>query len=65
MKPITIWSTVSKDGKIKHNHIQDGHVQGDYPEPLYSQFTNQKAWKNIRWKSEFAYLTDDNKVVRE
>ena len=55
MKPITIWSTVNKDGKIKHNHIQDDWILNSHPSPTKREFTNQKAWKNLKWKREYGY----------
>ena len=30
MKPITVWKTIFKES-IKHNHIEDGHVEGEKP----------------------------------
>lgn len=63
MKHITIWSIITEDGKIKHNHIQDGWVFDINPQPKSNKFTNQKAWVKLNWIGKFAYLDDENKVV--
>lgn len=61
--PITIWSTISEEGNVKHNHIQNGHVEGGFPLPLKPEFTNQRAWAKMEWKKEFGYLVN-NVVLR-
>ncbi|XBW80149.1 hypothetical protein ABRD05_16575 [Bacillus velezensis] len=45
-KMITVWYKYDDKGnEAKLNHIEDGWVDGEYPKPIDSSFTNQKAWK--------------------
>lgn len=53
---ITVWSVVKDSGEIVHNHIEEGWVDGTYPKPLKFEFTNQRAWKNMKWNKEHAML---------
>ena len=66
MKPITIWLcwTKQKNGshEWEHNHIEDGHVEGDFPKPVVD-VPGQKGWKNFKWSKMHAYL-DDKGVVQ-
>jgi len=63
VKKITKWSVITNDGKIKHNHIEDGWVKGDFPQPIKKEYTNQKAWEKLSWIRTVAYLDDQNRVV--
>jgi len=63
MEIITVWSTVDKDGNIKHNHIEDGWKYEDFPKPIKEDFSNQRAWKKLSWTYQHGYLMDDNKIV--
>jgi hypothetical protein len=58
-KAITVWS-VYRDDAYHHNHIEDGHVDGDKPVP---RFPSQRGWTSRGWRKTFAYLVD-GKVVR-
>lgn len=70
MGKITVWKKVVKkkveDGhiylKYEFNHIQDGWVDGDYPQPFKDEYVNQVNWKNDSWVKEFKYLVD-GKIV--
>lgn len=53
---ITKWSVKKDDGSVSFNHIEDGWVDGDYPKPLKQEFTNQTAWKNMKWIKEYVHL---------
>lgn len=58
MKKITIWERliIDKEKNIKefrHNHIEDGHVEGDKPIP---KFKSQNGWKSYIWRKTFGYL---------
>lgn len=63
MKKITIWSTVDKNGESKFNHIEDGWAHRDHPQPIKKEFTNQKAWSNLKWSRLHGYLLD-GKVIK-
>lgn len=63
MNKVTLWSVLSKDGTSKHNHIQDGWVEGDKPKQFKDEFVNQSAWKKIDWEREYAFISDDNKII--
>jgi hypothetical protein len=54
---ITVWS-VDKNGKLSHNHIENGWVEGDIPQPLKPVFKNQLSWANMKWHKRFTYLKD-------
>jgi len=56
--PITEW-TRRIDRIWAHNHIQNGHVEGDKPTGEPHQTAN---WAKGEWKKEHKYLVD-NKVV--
>ncbi|MDF2534116.1 MAG: hypothetical protein K0R18_273 [Bacillales bacterium] len=66
MKPITVWEVAKGNDVIEyeHNHIEDGHVDGEYPLPLKPEFTNQKSWKNFSWRKTFAHLDKNYRVVK-
>jgi len=60
LKTITKWYRISKDeaGNIKSinfNHYEEGHVDGDYPLPFSSEYSNQVAWKKEKWTKTFSY----------
>ncbi|MDK2600794.1 hypothetical protein QO179_25180 [Bacillus stercoris] len=63
MKEITIWTLVTETSE-KHNHIENGWAEGEYPTPTKSEYKNQEAWNKLDWKKEFGYLDDQNKVCR-
>ncbi|MNJ90614.1 hypothetical protein D3C87_82480 [compost metagenome] len=65
MKKVTVWKILKGDTKlvVEHNHIEDGHVEGTYPQPLDPKFKNQLSWKNFEWQKEFSYLDENNKVI--
>lgn len=63
MKMITIWRQVNEDGSTKLNHIEDGWTKSEHPEPKSERFTNQTAWKNMKWERKNGLLTDDFKVL--
>jgi Zn-finger domain-containing protein len=54
---ITVWSMIEK-GVIRHNHIENGWVDNDYPKPLKGEYVNQKAWKNMKWIRKYAHLVN-------
>lgn len=55
---ITVWNYVNDKGVIFHNHIENGWVDGDYPKPKKVEYTNQQAWKNMKWQKKYAHLVD-------
>lgn len=63
MRKITKWSVITDDGKIKFNHIEDGWIKGEYPQPIKQEYVNQKAWEKLNWIRTVGYLDDQNRVV--
>lgn len=63
MRPVTLWTMITKDG-ARFNHLQDGHVEGDYPLPLKPEYKQQRSWAKGKWIKEHAYLNDKWVVVR-
>ncbi|WEG18580.1 hypothetical protein PQ478_08860 [Alkalihalophilus pseudofirmus] len=61
-KAITVWSVITEFG-VKLNHIEDGWVNGDKPQPIKKEFTNQLAWQNLKWKKEHKILNEKRQVV--
>ncbi|NUJ17452.1 hypothetical protein FKN04_12790 [Bacillus glycinifermentans] len=67
LNKITIWSVITEEGNLKHNHIEDGWNYGGHPEPISEKFSNQKAWKKLNWHKEHGYLVDGKveNMIRE
>ncbi|UHC66481.1 hypothetical protein [Bacillus sp. FCW2] len=64
VKMITVWYKYDDKGnEAKLNHIEDGWVNGEYPNPIYPSFPNQEAWKKSDWERKYAYLDEQNKVL--
>lgn len=62
---VTIWNRWNpKSETYEHNHIQKGHIGGEYPLPLAEDFKEQKSWKSIKWQKEFGVLLNGNKVIK-
>ena len=63
MKPITTWKRFNEDTqKWSHNHIEDGHIEGDqYLKPVGSE-SQTANWSKGTWIHEHKHL-HDNKVV--
>lgn len=55
---ITVWNIVSDKGIVLHNHIENGWSDSNYPTPIKESFSNQKAWKNIKWVRKYAHLVN-------
>ena len=52
--PITIWRRIyhgDKELVVKHNHIEDGHVNGIVP-------VGHSSWKAYQWIKSFGYLVN-------
>lgn len=67
-KPVTKWYklSVNTDGVVtgkSFNHYSDGWVDGEYPQPFHSSFSNQAAWSKDKWVKEFTYITNDHKLL--
>lgn len=63
MQKITVWGVSDDTGwVVKHNHIENGWVEGDKPQPIKKEYTNQLGWQKLEWLREYAYLID-GKVV--
>ena len=64
MIPITVWKKLNtKTGIYEHNHIEDGHVVNKKP---IGKFKHQaKLWMSQDWLREYAFLNDNNTIVRE
>lgn len=69
MKRITIWrkriNEPERDWFSIHNHIEDGWVTGDKPEPLNKDFKQQKDWVKANWIKHFGYLINGRVVLME
>lgn len=59
VRPITVWQ-VEEAGKLKHNHIEDGHSHRSAPLAT-SQY--QKWWELAQWQRSHAWLNEANEVV--
>lgn len=63
MTPVTVWQRwigPRHDQRLEHNHIENGHSDRLYPQPISEE---QKAsWAGQTWVRTHAYL-DDGKVV--
>ena len=63
LKPVTLWAVWnSKTKKYVHNHLEDGHVSGDKPEP---KFPAQQGWLSSKWRKEHKYLNHECRIVDE
>ena len=63
MQPLTVWEVWDEDHKgWQHNHIEDGHVEGDTPTP---RFASQSGWKKRKWRKSFAHLDDRDVVISD
>lgn len=66
MKDITVWECWTKQPDAsyvwEHNHIEDGHAQGDFPKPVVD-VPGQRGWKNFKWRRSHGYL-DEKGVVQ-
>ena len=61
MKPITVWRRFNpKTQEFEHNHIQDGHVDGDIPHGTRKQ---NAIWHRAKWQKVFGYLDANHKVI--
>ncbi|MCY7679883.1 hypothetical protein MH122_13855 [Bacillus pumilus] len=61
---ITMWYKYNdKDEEPKFNHIEFGHVSGEYPKPKHPSYSNQKAWKKSDWERKYAILDGNYKIV--
>ena len=62
MKEITVWKKLNNTTKIfEHNHIEDGHMNGDKPIGKYPNQT--KGWSSETWYKIFAFLDENNKII--
>jgi len=57
MTKVTAWG-VKELNKVSHNHIENGWVEEEKPNP---KFPTQKAWKRQNWRKQFCWLIN-NKV---
>jgi hypothetical protein len=55
MKSITLWKCKNREGIYEHNHIEDGHVDGDKPK---LRFPSQSLWKNGEWIKIHCWIKD-------
>lgn len=62
MRKITVWSIIKTNGETTHNHIENGWIEGEYPQPIKKEFNNQLAWQKMKWKREYGYLSEDYKI---
>ena len=63
-KPITIWEKYNqKKGRYEHNHIEDGHVNGDVP--LARTEDQKTAWDNTYWRRKFGYIENGKTTQKE
>jgi hypothetical protein len=56
---ITVWNMINDRGVIYFNHIENGWSDSVYPKPKKDEYTNQKAWENMKWIKKYAYLVND------
>ncbi|WP_234799399.1 hypothetical protein [Bacillus altitudinis] len=58
VKMITLWyKYTDKGNKVAvFNHIENGHVDGEFPKPKDKSYTNQKAWEKSEWKNSLLIL---------
>lgn len=60
MKAITVWERFNQESQQwEHNHIEDGHIEGEKPVGTESQ---TKGWSKGTWTREHKHL-DNNKVI--
>ena len=58
-RPITVWERYSKkDECFKHNHLEEGWVKTDKPEPICGQ-----DWSMGTWRRFWMYLDENNCIV--
>lgn len=55
---ITVWNHKNDKGIIKLNHIENGWVDGDFPQPIKKEFVNQKGWEKMKWEKKYANLVN-------
>jgi len=56
---ITVWERWNPETKeFQHNHIEDGWVEGDVPEPKCPESKGQQQWKKAKWRKTHTYLVD-------
>lgn len=61
-KLITVWKKYNDNRKqYEHNHICDGHVDGDIPIGTKEQ---NKNWNKSKWIKIHCYLDQQHKVVK-
>lgn len=72
MKKITAWTKIEdiKDEKgnvinqsKNFNHISDGWSELAYPLAAKEEYTNQRAWKDMKWEKKLGFLDDQYKVI--
>lgn len=64
LSKVTIWNKWNpKSETYEHNHIQSGHIVGEYPLPLGKNFKGQKSWKSNKWQKEFGFLLKGYKLI--
>lgn len=64
VKMITMWyKYIDKDEEPKFNHIEIGHVSGEYPKPKHPTYSNQKAWEKSEWERKYAMLDAKSRIV--
>ena len=60
MKKVTCWYVKNADGSWSFNHLSDGWKVDVVPRAINE--TQRANWKKRKWKSAYAYMTDDGLV---
>jgi hypothetical protein len=58
MEPVTRWEVWDDDEDVKdwrHNHIDHGHADGEFPTP---KFLSQAGWTKGKWRKGLGHLDD-------
>jgi hypothetical protein len=66
MIAVTIWYRLNRDKAgnevFEHNHIENGHCEGDKPTPKHP---SHSAWARSKWRKEHAVLTSAGTIERD
>ena len=61
MQPVTRWEVWDDEAEDwQHNHIEDGHIEGDAPE---GRFPSQSGWKKRKWRKSFGHLDERHVLI--
>lgn len=61
MEPVTLWERKNARGEWEHNHLSDGHEQGERPVPKHPNHV--RAWRGGEWRRRHAWLNSLGVVV--